>query len=119
MSISANIFFVIVSQPFISQVYWSCILEEMGISFTKPPHCILYENSSYPGGQWLPGCSLNPAEICLRVNAKRNLDDIAVAWRDEGEDNGPVQKMTLQELRREVWYVALFYVLLNLLFSQT
>ncbi|KNA14183.1 hypothetical protein SOVF_109910 [Spinacia oleracea] len=88
------------------EVYWSCILEEMGISFTKPPHCILYENSSYPGGQWLPGCSLNPAEICLRVNAKRNLDDIAVAWRDEGEDNGPVQKMTLQELRREVWFVA-------------
>lgn len=92
-----------VSNP---EVYWKCILEEMGVSFTKPPHCILYENASYPDGQWLPGCFLNPAEICLSLNAKRNLDSIAVLWRNEGEDNMPVKKMTLQELRREVWLVA-------------
>ncbi|KMS97433.1 hypothetical protein BVRB_5g127130 [Beta vulgaris subsp. vulgaris] len=92
-----------VSNP---EVYWKCILEEMGVSFTRPPNCILYENSSYPGGQWLPGCSLNTAEICLSLNAKRHLDSIAVLWRDEGEDNMPVKKMTLQELRREVWSVA-------------
>ncbi|KAL2935726.1 putative acyl-activating enzyme 17 peroxisomal [Bienertia sinuspersici] len=92
-----------VSNP---EVYWKCIFEEMGLSFTKPPHCILYENSSRPGGQWLPGCSLNPAEICLSLNAKRNLDSIAVLWRNEGEDHMPVNKMTLEELRREVWLVA-------------
>lgn len=88
------------------EVYWKCILEEMGVSFTKPPHCILSENSSYPGGQWLPGCFLNPAEMCLSLNAQRNMDSIAVLWRDEGEDNMPVKKMTLQGLRREVWLVA-------------
>ncbi|XP_021761234.1 probable acyl-activating enzyme 17, peroxisomal isoform X1 [Chenopodium quinoa] len=92
-----------VSNP---EVYWKCILEEMGISFAKPPLCILNDSSSYPGGQWLPGCYLNPAEMCLSLNAKRNLDSIAVLWRDEGEDNMPIKKMTLQELRREVWLVA-------------
>ncbi|XP_057517395.1 probable acyl-activating enzyme 17, peroxisomal [Amaranthus tricolor] len=88
------------------EVYWKCILEEMGVSFSKPPYCILYENSSYPGGQWLPGCFLNPAKICLSLNGERNLDSIAVLWRNEGEDNMPIKKMTLQELRGEVWLVA-------------
>ncbi|KAK9669045.1 hypothetical protein RND81_13G105100 [Saponaria officinalis] len=88
------------------EVYWQTILKEMGISFSKPPQRILYENSSYPGGQWLPGCSFNPAKNCLTPNSKRHLDSIAVVWRDEGEDDLPVKKMTLQELRREVWLVA-------------
>ncbi|KAL9243339.1 hypothetical protein vseg_017238 [Gypsophila vaccaria] len=88
------------------EVYWQIILKEMGILFSRPPERILNENSSYPGGQWLPGCSLNPAKNCLTLNSKRQLDSIAVVWRDEGEDDIPVKKLTLQELRREVWSVA-------------
>ncbi|KAJ8452217.1 hypothetical protein Cgig2_006022 [Carnegiea gigantea] len=91
-----------VSKP---EVYWNSIFEEMGILFATP-HCILRETSSYPGGQWLPGCLLNPAKSCLTLNARRNLDDIVIVWRDEGEDDMPIEKMTLQELRTEVWSVA-------------
>lgn len=92
-----------VSNP---EVYWNSIFEEMGILFATPPHCILRETSSYPGGQWLPGCLLNPAKSCLTLNARRNLDDIVIVWRDEGEDDMPIKKMTLQELCTEVWSVA-------------
>jgi len=80
----------------------------MGILFARPPHCILRESSSDPGGQWLPGCLLNPAKSCLSLNANRNLDDVAIVWRDEGEDDVPIKKMTLRELRTEVWYVSPF-----------
>ncbi|PSR95738.1 Acyl-activating enzyme 17, peroxisomal like [Actinidia chinensis var. chinensis] len=39
-------------------------------------------------------------------NGKRTLDDGMVMWRDEGDDKLPVRKMTLKELRTEVWLVA-------------
>ena len=80
----------------------------MSISFSVPPQCILRDsgesNSSEPGGQWLPGAFLNPAENCLSLNSKRSLEDIAVIWRDEGDDILPVNRMTVQEFRTEVWY---------------
>lgn len=88
------------------EVYWKSVLEEIGISFSTSPQCILCENASYPGGQWLLGALLNPAKNCLSLNGKRNLDDIALIWRDEGEDDIPVKKMTLQELCKEVWLAA-------------
>ncbi|GMH21538.1 hypothetical protein Nepgr_023380 [Nepenthes gracilis] len=88
------------------EVYWKILFEEMGLSFSSLPHCILHESSSYPGGQWLPGAFVNPAKSCLCLNSKRNLDDVAVVWRDEGEDDMPVKKLTLQVLRTEVWLVA-------------
>lgn len=86
------------------------MLDEMSISFSVPPHCILREgplgeiHSSYPDGQWLPGACLNPAKNCLILNRNRSLDDVAVIWRDEGDDNLPVCRMTVRELRAEVWY---------------
>ncbi|KAL8141863.1 hypothetical protein V2J09_014895 [Rumex salicifolius] len=92
-----------VSNP---EVYWTSILEEMDISFSVSPQCILREDSAYPGGQWLPGAFLNPAKNCLSINKKRNLNDIAVIWRDEEEDDLPARTMILQELRTEVWCVA-------------
>ncbi|THG08659.1 hypothetical protein TEA_015529 [Camellia sinensis var. sinensis] len=76
------------------------------VSFSVPPQCILRENQSHPGGQWLPGAHLNPAKNCLSLNGKKTLDDIMVIWRDEGDDKMPVNKMTLKELRTEVWLVA-------------
>ncbi|XP_030493803.2 hexanoyl-CoA synthase-like isoform X1 [Cannabis sativa] len=93
------------------EVYWRTILDEMNISFSKPPECILRENFSRdgqilnPGGEWLPGAFINPAKNCLDLNCK-SLDDTMILWRDEGKDVLPVNKMTLKELRSEVWLVA-------------
>ncbi|KAJ6411507.1 hypothetical protein OIU84_008142 [Salix udensis] len=92
-----------VSNP---EVYWKTVLDEMSISFSVPPRCILSKNTSRPGGQWLPGAYVNPAKTCLTVNCKRTLDDVVIRWRDEGDDDMPVSSMTLEELRSEVWLVA-------------
>ena len=77
----------------------------MGISFVEPPTCILKENTSNPGGQWLPGAVLNAASNCLNFNGKRKLDDVAIVWRDEGYDSLPLNRMTINELRSEIRYV--------------
>ncbi|KAA8542327.1 hypothetical protein F0562_023537 [Nyssa sinensis] len=92
--------------------FWKTVLDELSVSFSVPPQCILRDNPSaeshlsHPGGQWLPGAYVNPAKNCLRLNGKRTLDDIMVIWRDEGDDEMPVNKMTLKELWTEVWLVA-------------
>lgn len=94
------------------QVYWKTVLGEMNISFSKPPECILCESisddgsSSYPSGQWLPGASINPAHNCLNLNGERSLNDTVILWRNELQDDLPLQRMTLEELRQEVWYAA-------------
>jgi len=86
------------------------VLDEMNISFSKPPECILRDSppgedpSSHPGGQWLPGASINPAQNCININGKRGLNDTVIIWREEQHDDLPVQRMTLKELREEVWY---------------
>lgn len=89
-----------------SQVYWKTIFDEMSVSFSVPPNRILVEESPllHPGGQWLPGAYLNPAGNCLNLDTKRKSSDIAVIWRDEGDDDSPVNKMTFEKLRSEVWY---------------
>ncbi|CAL9057221.1 probable acyl-activating enzyme 17, peroxisomal [Musa acuminata AAA Group] len=88
------------------EAYWKMIFEEMGISFSVPPSCILRDHDSYPGGQWMPGAHLNAASLCLSLNDKRGLDDVVILWRDEGDDSLPVHTMTLKELRTQVWLVA-------------
>ncbi|XP_043716637.1 probable acyl-activating enzyme 17, peroxisomal [Telopea speciosissima] len=94
------------------EVYWKLVLDEMDISFSVPPSCILRElpseqcHLSHPGGLWLPGAFFNSSRNCLDLNGRRNACDIAVIWRDEGEDDLPVKRMTLEELRSEVWLVA-------------
>ncbi|GLT55377.1 hypothetical protein SLA2020_285060 [Shorea laevis] len=98
-----------VSNP---EVYWKALLDEMSISFSVAPQCILCESpfgeshSSYPGGQWLPGAFVNPARNCLSLNCKRSLDDIVLIWRAEGDDDLPLHRMTLREFCVEVWLVA-------------
>ncbi|KAH0707670.1 probable acyl-activating enzyme 17, peroxisomal [Solanum tuberosum] len=87
------------------EVFWKTILEEMNISFSVPPECILRESPSHPGGQWLPGARVNPAKNCLSLR-KRTLSDVAIIWRSEGNDEALVEKMTCQELRESVWEVA-------------
>ncbi|KAK7411277.1 hypothetical protein VNO78_02710 [Psophocarpus tetragonolobus] len=96
-----------VSNP---EIYWKYVLDEMNISFSKPPECILRDSSPgdgpFPSGEWLPGASINPAENCLNVNSKRGLNDTVIIWREEQHDDLPLQRMTLEELREEVWLVA-------------
>lgn len=106
-----------VSNP---EVYWKTILDEISVSFSVPPQCILSENTSResslanPGGQWLPGAYVNPAKTCLTLNCKRTLDDVVIRWRDEGNDDMPVSSLTLEELRSEVWLVAYAIIALGL-----
>ncbi|CAN4088292.1 unnamed protein product [Withania somnifera] len=88
------------------EMYWKIVFEEMNISFSVSPECILRETPLHPGGQWLPGARLNPAKNCLRLDAKRSVSDLVVITRDEGDDEAPVTKLNLQELRSAVWRVA-------------
>ncbi|KAK4749011.1 hypothetical protein SAY87_026460 [Trapa incisa] len=95
-----------VSNP---EVYWRTVLEELCVSFQVPPESIFRDHPSgqiHPGGEWLPGAILNPAELCLALNNRKSLDDTAIVWRDEGADKLPPNRMTLKELRTEVWLVA-------------
>ncbi|CAH9142654.1 unnamed protein product [Cuscuta epithymum] len=92
-----------VSNP---EVFWKTVLEEMNVSFTVPPQCILSVDPSHPGGKWLPGAHLNPAKQCLCLNGKRTPHDVTIIWCNEGDDEAPLKKMTLEELRSEVWKVA-------------
>ncbi|KAJ8536358.1 hypothetical protein K7X08_034759 [Anisodus acutangulus] len=73
------------------EVCWKIVFEEMNISFSVSPECILRESPLHPGGQ---------------LNAKRSLSDVVVITRDEGYDEAPVTKLTLEELRSAVWRVA-------------
>ncbi|XP_009762075.1 hexanoyl-CoA synthase isoform X1 [Nicotiana sylvestris] len=88
------------------EFYWKIILEEMNISFSVSPECILRETPLHPGGQWLPGARFNPAENCLSLIGNRSLSDVVVITRDDGDDEAPVTKLTLEELRSAVWRVA-------------
>ncbi|KMZ61150.1 hypothetical protein ZOSMA_54G00810 [Zostera marina] len=88
------------------EVYWKLILNELKISFHVPPACIFREHISYLGGQWLPEAVLNAAENCFCLNGRRDQDDIAVIWRDEGYDNLPLNRMTFKELHEQISLVA-------------
>lgn len=86
--------------------YWKTLFGKMNICFSSPPECILREDPTHPGGNWLPSATTNPASNCLSLNAQRTLEDIAVLWRDEGDDDVLINKMTIKELRESVWLVA-------------
>ncbi|KAL3655286.1 putative acyl-activating enzyme 17, peroxisomal [Castilleja foliolosa] len=99
-----------VSNP---EVYWRILFEKMNTFFSVHPECILREVPSHLGGQWLPNATTNPANNCLS-GVKGTLENIAVIWRDETDDELPVNKMSLKELRASVWLVAHAIETLNL-----
>lgn len=89
------------------QVYWSIVLKELSIIFHRAPRCILdTTDKSKHGGTWFPDAVLNIAECCLLpVSYPRKHDNsLAVVWRDEGNDDSPVNRLTLRELREQVMY---------------
>ncbi|CAN6448684.1 unnamed protein product [Victoria cruziana] len=94
------------------EVYWKMVFDELNISFSVPPTCILGNCESHdgglfsPGGRWLPGAMINAAENCFTPNGRRNLHDTAIVWRDEGSDNLPLSRVTFKELYVEVCLVA-------------
>ncbi|KAK6235716.1 hypothetical protein QUC31_019452 [Theobroma cacao] len=91
------------------EVYWSIILKELSVIFHESPKCILdTADGSRPGGTWLPGSVLNIAECCLLPSShpRKEDDSFAVVWRDEGNDDSDVNRMTLKELREQVMLVA-------------
>ncbi|XP_034688342.1 probable acyl-activating enzyme 18, peroxisomal isoform X2 [Vitis riparia] len=91
------------------EVYWTMVLKELSVLFHRAPRCILdTTDKSKHGGTWLPGAVLNIAECCLLpVSYLRKHDNsLAVVWRDEGNDDSPVNQMTLKELREQVMLVA-------------
>uniref|UniRef100_A0A0E0M0Q0 4-coumarate--CoA ligase n=1 Tax=Oryza punctata TaxID=4537 RepID=A0A0E0M0Q0_ORYPU len=96
------------------EAYWKMVFEEMGITFSVEPSCILRENDAYPGGEWLPGAVLNAAANCLIAKPGRNSDDVAIVWRDEGKDSEPLNFVALEELRKKVCLVANALDALNL-----
>ena len=85
------------------QAYWKMVFEEMAITFSVEPSCILRDSDAYPGGEWLPGAVLNAAANCLTAKPGRTSSDVAIVWRDEGKDSEPLNFVTVEELRKKVW----------------
>ncbi|CAD6344019.1 unnamed protein product [Miscanthus lutarioriparius] len=86
------------------EAYWKMVFEEMDVEFSVEPSCIWRENAAYPGGEWLPGAELNAAANCLTAKPGRSSDSPAIVWRDEGKDSEPLNFMSLEELRKKVWW---------------
>ncbi|KAM3275138.1 hypothetical protein ACQJBY_043858 [Aegilops geniculata] len=96
------------------EAYWKMVFEEMGITFSVAPSCILRDSDAYPGGEWLPGAVLNAAANCLTAKPGRTSSDVAIVWRDEGKDSEPLNFVTVEELRKKVCLVANALDALNL-----
>ncbi|CAN6476359.1 unnamed protein product [Victoria cruziana] len=89
------------------QMYWSLVLKELSIIFHESPKHIIDDSERRNNAvTWLPGSSLNIAECCLSPMCGKVDDGVAIIWRNEGEDEDPVQHMTLSELRSQVMRVA-------------
>lgn len=73
--------------------------------FQKPPSCILdISDKLKHGGTWLPGSVYNIAECCIQPSSCpiKYDNSVAVIWREEGDDDSPVSRVTLAELRERV-----------------
>lgn len=91
------------------EVYWSIVVKALAVRFHEDPRCILDKSDKLNhGGLWFPGSVLNIAECCLLPGSspKKQDDDVAIIWRDEGHDDLPVNRLLLRELREQVMMVA-------------
>ncbi|EPS67365.1 hypothetical protein M569_07409, partial [Genlisea aurea] len=91
------------------QLYWPLVLNELSVRFSVPPKCVLdTSDASKRGGTWFPGAVLNIADCCLSsCNHPRKEDEsAAIVWRDEGNDDQDVERISLKELRERVMLVA-------------
>lgn len=78
--------------------YFPLVWAEQSVVFHQQPHCFLdTRNKTDPGGAWVPGAYL--------IGSKTD-SSVALVHRNEGEDDLPVGKVTLSELRANVSRVA-------------
>ncbi|KAG0592479.1 hypothetical protein KC19_1G255400 [Ceratodon purpureus] len=82
--------------------YFPLLWEEESVVFHKHWRCFLDESS----GEWVPDAHLNAAECCLAAKGSKSDSSIAVVYRNEGEDDLPVQQLTLSQFRANVSRVA-------------
>ncbi|KAG0631382.1 hypothetical protein M758_1G249200 [Ceratodon purpureus] len=82
--------------------YFPLLWEEESVVFHKHWRCFLDESS----GEWVPGAHLNAAECCLAAKGSKSDSSIAIVYRNEGEDDLPVQQLTLSQFRANVSRVA-------------
>ncbi|KAG0616880.1 hypothetical protein M758_5G148600 [Ceratodon purpureus] len=87
--------------------YFPLVWDEQSVVFHQQPRCFLdTSNKADPGGVWVPGAHLNAAECCLTAKGSKTDSSIAIVHRNEGEDDLPVGKVTLSQLRANVSRVA-------------
>lgn len=77
--------------------YFPEVWEHQSLMFHERPRCVLDKST----GLWLPGARLNAAECCL---VSKPDSFIAVVYRNEGEDELPLQRLTLAQFRANVRY---------------
>ena len=82
------------------QQYFPLVWEEQSVVFHKPWQCFLDERT----GEWISGVHLNAAECCLVAKGSKSDSSVAIVTRDEGDDDRPMQRLTLAELRANVRY---------------
>jgi acyl-coenzyme A synthetase/AMP-(fatty) acid ligase len=80
------------------QQYFPLLWEEQSVVFHQRWRCFLDASS----GEWVPGARLNAAECCLAAKGAKSDSSIAVVHRNEGEDDLPVQQLTLSQFRANV-----------------
>ncbi|MQM10171.1 hypothetical protein Taro_043060 [Colocasia esculenta] len=91
------------------KVYWEIILQELSIKFQEGPRCVLDTSNKFGHRDlWLPDSILNIAECCLLpgTSTRKTDEGVAIIWRNEGEDDLPVNSLSLKELREQVMMVA-------------
>lgn len=88
------------------QEYFPFVWDDQSLVFHQPPRCFLdtSNEAALPGGAWIPGAHLNVAECCLAAKGAKSDSSIAIVHRNEGEDDLPVQHLTLSQFRANVRY---------------
>ncbi len=81
------------------EVYWAHVIDRLDIRFQRPFSRVLDPSEGSGSPQWLPDAALNIAESCFAAPP----DSPAILFRTEG---GPLQTMTVAELRTLVGRVA-------------
>lgn len=81
--------------------YFPEVWADESLVFHQQPRCFL-DTSKLPGGAWLPGAQLNVAECCLTAKGAKSDSSIAIVYRDEGDEELPVRRLTLSQFRANV-----------------
>eukprot|EP00878_Enallax_costatus_P004979 GHUV01005236.1.p1 GENE.GHUV01005236.1~~GHUV01005236.1.p1 ORF type:complete len:456 (+),score=84.21 GHUV01005236.1:211-1578(+) len=88
------------------ELFWSAMLQELGIKFQTPPTRMLQDNTENPDKvRWLPGAQLNIAACALDCPKVRDPAASAVTWAAEGSPQ-QLHHVSWAELRQRCYHVA-------------